>query len=63
MTPWPKYSKEEISAVSKVLKSGRVNYLFGDNGRAFESEFSEFIGTKYALDLANGTLAMDIALR
>lgn len=63
MTPWPKYSKEEISAVSKVLKSGKVNYLFGNNGKEFEVEFSEFVSTKYSLALANGTLALDIALR
>ncbi len=63
MTPWPVYSNEEITAVSKVLKSGKVNYLFGDNGRAFEAEFSNFVGTKFSLALANGTLALDIALR
>ena len=63
MTPWPKYSEEEISAVSMVLRSGKVNYLYGQNGNLFEKEFSDFVGTKYALALANGTLALDVALR
>ncbi|MDC0181020.1 DegT/DnrJ/EryC1/StrS aminotransferase family protein [Pseudomonadota bacterium] len=63
MKPWPVYSKEEISAVSRVLKSGKVNYLFGNNGKSFEAEFSDFVGTKFSLALANGTLALDIALR
>jgi len=63
MKPWPEYSKEEISAVSKVLKSGKVNYLFGNNGKAFENEFSAFVGAKFSLALANGTLALDMALR
>ena len=63
MSPWPKYSREEIIAVSEVLRSGKVNYLFGENGKFFEQEFASFVGTRYALALANGTLALDIALR
>jgi len=63
MTPWPKYSAAEIKAVSDVLKSGKVNYLFGDIGKKFEEEFASFVGTNHALALANGTLALDIALR
>lgn len=63
MTPWPKYSIEEIKAVSAVLKSGKVNYLFGPNGKKFEDEFARFTGTDFALALANGTLALDLALR
>jgi len=63
MTPWPKYSAAEIKAVSDVLKSGKVNYLFGDIGKKFEEEFAAFVGTNHALALANGTLALDIALR
>lgn len=63
MTPWPKYSAAEIKAVSDVLRSGKVNYLFGDIGKKFEEEFASFIGTNHALALANGTLALDIALR
>ncbi len=63
MTPWPKYSSEEIQAVSNVLKSGKVNYLYGNIGKEFEKEFANFVGTNYALALANGTLALDIALR
>jgi dTDP-4-amino-4,6-dideoxygalactose transaminase len=63
MTPWPKYTSEEMQAVSRVLKSGKVNYLFGNLGKKFEKEFASFVGTRYALALANGTLALDIALR
>lgn len=60
---WPQYTREEIIAVSNVLSSAKVNYLFGEMGKKFEREFAEFTGTKYSLALANGTLALDIALR
>ena len=36
---WPSYSKEEISSVAKVLKSNKVNYLFGSKGYEFEKVF------------------------
>lgn len=60
---WPQYTREEIIAVSNVLSSAKVNYLFGEIGKKFEREFAEFTGTKYSLALTNGTLALDIALR
>jgi dTDP-4-amino-4,6-dideoxygalactose transaminase len=60
---WPKYSEEEISAVNKVLKSNKVNYWTGTEGRKFESEFANFSQCKFAVALANGTLALDLALK
>jgi dTDP-4-amino-4,6-dideoxygalactose transaminase len=60
---WPNYSEDEICAVNKVLRSNKVNYWTGDEGRKFESEFAEFTDCKYAVALANGTLALDLALK
>lgn len=62
-SPWPSFSDEETDAVSRVLRSGRVNYWTGDVGRAFEREFAEWIGSSHAIALANGTVALDLALR
>jgi dTDP-4-amino-4,6-dideoxygalactose transaminase len=62
VAPWPSYSEEEIEAVATVLRSGRVNYWTGDECRAFEREFAAFAGTANAVSLANGTLALDLAL-
>jgi dTDP-4-amino-4,6-dideoxygalactose transaminase len=60
---WPSYSAKEVNIVSKVISSGKVNYLFGDIGKNFERQFSLFSDSKYALAVANGTLALDLCLR
>lgn len=61
--PWPCYSEEEISAVANVLRSNKVNYWTGNVSREFEKEFAAYVNSKYAIALANGTLAIDLALR
>ncbi len=62
-SPWPSYTQEEADAVSRVLLSNRVNYWTGQEGREFEREFAEFSGTDYAVAVANGTVALDLALK
>lgn len=62
-SPWPSFSPEEVDAVAAVLRSNRVNYWTGDRGREFERRFAEWAGTKHAAALANGTLALDVALK
>jgi len=62
-SPWPSFSAEEVEAVSGVIASNRVNYWTGDRCREFERKFAEWTGTKHAIALANGTLALDVALK
>jgi len=62
-SPWPSYTPEEIEAVSQVLASNRVNYWTGDLCRQFERHFADYVGTSHAVALANGTLALDVALK
>lgn len=62
-SPWPSFSAEEIQAVSAVLASNRVNYWTGDAGRRFEKAFADYVGSRHAIALANGTLALDLALK
>ncbi|BAP13839.1 aminotransferase [Alcanivorax sp. NBRC 101098] len=62
-TPWPSFTQEEADAVSRVLLSNKVNYWTGQEGREFEREFAAFAGTEYAIAVANGTLALDLALQ
>ncbi|ERP91172.1 aminotransferase [Alcanivorax sp. P2S70] len=60
---WPSFTQEEADAVSRVLLSNKVNYWTGQEGREFEREFAAFAGTEYAIAVANGTLALDLALQ
>jgi len=60
--PWPHFTVDEIASVAAVLESGKVNYWTGDHGRAFEKEYAESIGTKYAIAVANGSVALELAL-
>lgn len=62
-SPWPSFTQEEAAAVQRVLLSNKVNYWTGTEGREFEKEFAKWAGTCYAVALANGTLALDVALR
>lgn len=59
---WPFHSPDEIEAVAGVLASGKVNYWTGVEGRQFEREFAAFTGCGYAIALANGTIALELAL-
>ena len=60
---WPCFSQEEVDAVSNVLLSNKVNYWTGQEGKKFEHEFASWCGTKYSVALANGTIALEIALK
>jgi len=62
-SPWPFFSEEEANTVRDVLLSNKVNYWTGDKCREFESAFAEWAESKYAIAMANGTLALDAALR
>lgn len=62
-SPWPSFSPQEVQAVADVLASNRVNYWTGDRCRTFETRFAEWAGTTHAVALANGTLALEVALK
>lgn len=60
-SPWPSYTQEEADAVQRVLLSNKVNYWTGNEGREFEKEFACWSETEYAIAVANGTVALDLA--
>jgi dTDP-4-amino-4,6-dideoxygalactose transaminase len=62
-SPWPSFTPEEADAVNRVLMSNKVNYWTGTETREFEKEFAAWCGTAHAVALANGTLALDVALK
>ena len=63
LSPWPSFTPEEADAVHRVMMSNKVNYWTGNETREFEQEFAAWCGTAHAVALANGTLALDVALK
>jgi dTDP-4-amino-4,6-dideoxygalactose transaminase len=62
-SPWPSFSEEEANAVRDVILSNKVNYWTGQECREFEKEFAAWAGSEHAIALANGTVALDLALQ
>lgn len=62
-SPWPNFEPDEIAAAERVLASGKVNYWTGNEGREFEREFASYIGTRHAVAVANGSVALELALK
>ena len=61
---WPVYAEDEVAAVTDVLRSGRVNALHhGDHCKELETRFATLCGMPHAIAVANGTLALEVALR
>jgi len=54
--------KGEIdAAIAKVLNSGW--YILGEEANAFDQEFAQYLGVRYAVGVASGTDALHLALR
>ncbi len=58
---YAKIGSEIEKAVTEVLASG--SYILGKHNKAFQTEFSDFIGTKFSVGLNSGTDALHLALR
>ncbi|HYC45251.1 MAG TPA: DegT/DnrJ/EryC1/StrS aminotransferase family protein [Burkholderiales bacterium] len=59
---WPHFAEDELDAVRRVLVSGRANYWTGTQCESFEREFAGYVGARHAIALANGTVALELAL-
>ena len=62
MHKWPVYDDEQIETVVSVLRSGEVNAWTGPHVRRFEEAYAQALGLRHAIALANGTLALELAL-
>jgi dTDP-4-amino-4,6-dideoxygalactose transaminase len=60
--PWPFFEGDEVEAAARVLRSGKINYKTGEEGRLFEQEFAAFAGCKHGVAVANGTVALELTL-
>ena len=57
----PSIGQKEIKYVNDAMKSGWVSSI-GDYIDKFESKFAKFCGTKYAVAVSNGTVALHLSL-
>jgi perosamine synthetase len=57
----PDFGKDEETAVKEVLESGII--ASGPRTKQFEKEFAKYIGVEHAVAVANGTVALDVALK
>jgi dTDP-4-amino-4,6-dideoxygalactose transaminase len=60
---WPHFEQDEVESAVRVLTSGKVNYWTGGEGREFEREYAKDTGRRHAIALANGTVALELALK
>lgn len=60
---WPYYADDEVRSAANVLKSGKVNQWTGREVEKFQYEFASHCEVKHAIAVANGTLALELALR
>jgi len=61
LASWPLRGEREVEAIIEVTKSGNWSYD-GPREADFAERFAQFIGSKYALAAANGTVTLQLAL-
>jgi hypothetical protein len=59
---WPYFEDDEVLAATAVLRSGKINQWTGKEVENFQNEFAAFCGVRHAIALANGSVALDLAL-
>ena len=62
--PWPVVTQAEQEAIARVLASGKFTVGAKDEQEVsgLEREWAEFVGTRYAVGVSNGTCALALAL-
>lgn len=60
---WPYYAPDEVEAVATTLRSGKVNQWTSDAVFRFEDACRARLGGGPGIALANGSLAIELALR
>ena len=60
---WPIADEKEIQSLTKVLASNQWWRNYGEEVKQFEQEFSNYLCCNGAVSVANGTIAIEIALK
>ena len=63
-----RFGEEEERVVNQVIRSGKLSQFFRDfrgglNVQAFEREFANYLGSKHAISVTNGTVSLEIILK
>lgn len=59
---WPVTGRQELAWMAEVVRSGKWSWL-GPHETAFCKEYARFIGSRYCIGLANGTVTLQCALQ
>ncbi len=59
---WPHFDESEVKAVEAVVRSGKWWRYEGTEVAAFEKEFAEYHGARFAIAVTNGTAALELPL-
>ncbi len=59
---WPVVGEQEVQWMEQVVRSGNWSWL-GPHEQAFCDEYARFIGTRYCIAMANGTVTLQCALQ
>lgn len=62
--PWPIFSDEELNAVKNIVESREwgISSSADSSVSNFEKQFADYIGVKHAFSIANGSVALRVAL-
>lgn len=60
---WPNFEVDEIEAVIACLRTGTINQWTGNQVGEFERSYAEYLGVRSTIALANGSLALELALK
>lgn len=63
MKLWPFFTDKMINSVADVLKSGKVNQWTSSKVKDFETKFANYFGSKYAIAVFNGTVALELCVK
>lgn len=58
----PVIEQDEIDSVVAALKRGEISGTFGESLKEFEERFAEYCGCKHGVAVANGTIALHVAV-
>ena len=60
--PWPITTRAERDAINRVIESGHFTGLHDPEVEAFEQEYADFVGSKYAMAFGTGTSSLHAAV-